>query len=477
MKKLPLNLVRGAALAVAAITPWLYGGTLDWTIELISNVLLMLMGGAVLGWSVAWRMPKLGWVLPVTLALLGLGWTAAMNPRGIFDEMLMLVFPLEDGEWNPWLPSSVDGPKAVWAMRRLTGLIGLLWIMRDMAGESRWRQGIVWTVAMTGLSVAMHGILGKTSGDVWGYWGRSGAAFAGFWYHANAASFLNLTWPFVVVLTLDSFARGKNHLKRALLLGGTLMMIAAMLINVSKAGHLLFLGLVPLMTVLVLPGFLRTVTHQDEIRKPLVLCVGLMILAGGGLAVAFGLDKALMRWDEMDKSRFVNDDRYSSAAFCLGELPRAGLTGFGPGSFEAVFLDVGTTNPEKVPGQRWKFAHQDTLQTLLEWGWLGGALWIGLGVGLWGRTYRLVKKLKVPEYSSRYALHAAAFTSLTGVALHAQMDFPLQILGIQVIVAAVAGLGAVAPEGGRRTKKAYGSSRREAGADEGEVNGVSVNVG
>lgn len=444
MKILPLNLVRACALVVMALTPWLYGGTLDWVIDWVSTLLLSLSAFAIIAWALAGRMPRLGWVLPVSVALLALGWVAALNPRSSFDGMLMMLFPFEIPAWRGWLPSTVDQDISVGAMRRLTGLLGLLWIVRDMATSQKWRRVSLWALALTGLSVAAHGVMQKTGGDWLGYWGGRNLqqyVFAGFWYHGNAAAFLNLTWPFMAALTLESFARQRNHLKRALLLAGTFLMFAAILINVSKAGHLFFGLQAVLMMALVLPGFLRTVSGEENIRRHMIACSLLLFLVTAGLAFSFGMNKAMVRWSELDGNRIQNEGRFASAEFCLGELGRAGLTGFGPGSFGAVFLDVGTTNPEKVPGQRWVYAHQDALQTLMEWGFLGGGLWIALGLGLWGSTFRRMRELHQPYFSTRYAYQAAAFTSLTGVALHAQMDFPLQILGIQVIVVVVTGLG------------------------------------
>jgi len=442
-RKHPLNIVRVAALCIILIAPWLYGGALEWTIIFITNYLICLTVAAIIGWLIACKKPKLDWIHALTIIVLILGWLASSNPIAIYDDMLMTLFPLEIPSWRLWLPSTVDAERSVRTMQTLTGLVGLLWIVRDMCADRFWRSSLFWTLTLAGCSIAIYGILQKNSGDLWGYWGvkKTGYAFASFWYHANAASFLNLIWPFVVALSLESFARNKNHFKKALLLAATLSMISAVLINVSKAGHLIFACLVPLMAVLVLPDFLRTITGRDSVGRYVLICIASMMAVSLILAFSLGLDKTLRRWDEMKMERFTGDSRYDSAAFCLGELPRAGLTGFGPGTFEPVFLDVGTTHPEKVPKARWKFAHQDTLQTMLEWGWIGGSLWISLGVGVCISIFKKMKKLQNQFFSSRYTFRAAAFTSLIGVALHAQMDFPLQVLGVQVIVAAVAGFG------------------------------------
>ncbi len=132
MKESLLTLVRGVALMVLVIVPWMYGGTPDWTIEWISNGLLGLMVSSVIAWAIAWRWPRLGWVLPITVVLLALGWTAALNPKFRYDEMLKILFPLESVTTPVWLPGTVDEGRSLIGMKWLTGLIGLLWILRDM---------------------------------------------------------------------------------------------------------------------------------------------------------------------------------------------------------------------------------------------------------------------------------------------------------------------------------------------------------
>lgn len=446
MRQLPLTLARILALGVMAMTPWLYGGTLPWTIELISQCLLGVTALAVIGWLVAWQPPRVGWVIPVSLGLLALGWLSALYPRSRYDEMLKLLFPLEDApSLGSWFTGTVDQDRSLPAMLRLSGLIGLLWIARDMAAETRWRKVIVWVLVATGVSVAIHGIIQRNVGDLWGYWDvkkLTRYVFAGFWYHANAAAFLNLIWPFAAALCLESFARRWNQILRALLILALVVLIIASLVNVSKAGHVVLGSLVILFTCLIVPVFLRTITGHEKVQKISFFILTGLIVTGIALGLYFGTGTTEKRWEELNWERIAGGDlRFTSARYCLSEIPRAGWQGFGPGTYEAVFLDAGTIAPDIEPKGRWRYAHQDTLQTLVEWGWLGGSGWIALGLGLLIQSYIRLGKLYQSQFSSRYTVQAAAVTALTGVALHAQADFPLQILGVQVVVAVVAGLG------------------------------------
>jgi hypothetical protein len=84
--------------------------------------------------------------------------------------------------------------------------------------------------------------------------------------------------------------------------------------------------------------------------------------------------------------------------------------------------------------------HEDYLQTALEWGWLGSALWAllffgGIVVGI--RSY----KQYAPDWAPRRRLlQPLVIIALIGVALHAIIDFPLQIASIQLYVTTYLGL-------------------------------------
>ena len=100
--------------------------------------------------------------------------------------------------------------------------------------------------------------------------------------------------------------------------------------------------------------------------------------------------------------------------------------------------NIGSSHP--VPGT-WRFLHEDYLQTVLEWGWLGSSLWAllffgGIAVGI--HSYiRYARRDWIPR---RRMLQPMAILALAGVALHALIDFPFQIESIQLYVATYLGL-------------------------------------
>ena len=121
-------------------------------------------------------------------------------------------------------------------------------------------------------------------------------------------------------------------------------------------------------------------------------------------------------------------------------LPDAGLFGFGPGTFRVVFPTYNRSGSDQVPGT-WRFLHEDYLQTLLEWGWIGGILWAllffgGITVGI--RSYK--EHARREWTPRRRVLQPLVIIALMGVALHALVDFPVQIESIQLYVATYLGL-------------------------------------
>jgi len=162
-------------------------------------------------------------------------------------------------------------------------------------------------------------------------------------------------------------------------------------------------------------------------------------LALVALAQATHLDQPLTRW-QLASEQFPGDARWQASRVAIGALPDAGLFGFGPGTFRVVFpaYNVGSANP--APGS-WRFLHEDYLQTLLEWGWLGSSLWALLFFGAITVGIRSCMKYARRDWTPRrLVLQPLVIIALLGVALHALVDFPFQIESIQLYVATYLGL-------------------------------------
>ena len=165
--------------------------------------------------------------------------------------------------------------------------------------------------------------------------------------------------------------------------------------------------------------------------------IGLLIVAItiAAVAQAVRLDQPLRRW-KSSAEHFSADWRWLADRTALTAVGEAGWFGFGPGTFRAFFphYQPRISNLEGI----WRFLHEDYLQTVLEWGWLGssliGALFFG-GIGVAIRNY-----LKREEWTTRQRiLLPCVVLALIGVALHATVDFPLQIFSIQLMVATYLG--------------------------------------
>ena len=104
-----------------------------------------------------------------------------------------------------------------------------------------------------------------------------------------------------------------------------------------------------------------------------------IILALIALAQATHLEQPLNRWQSVVE-RIPADARWQASRVALGALPHAGFFGFGPGTFRVVFPGYNIGSGHAVPGT-WRFLHEDYLQTVLEWGWLGSSLWALLFFG------------------------------------------------------------------------------------------------
>jgi len=422
--------------------PWAYGGTTSESIQITNWVLL----GALVFWAIelllSKRMPQFPRLLLfLTVALICVGAWMVFKARSVYDADFAVFVPLDN--FAPGVTGSVDYPiSAAWMIRGAL-LIGIILFVADLSQSSRWLLRLWYVIGLAGGSIALLGLLQKATGADMIFWRpqtpwplRINTFFATYYYHGNAGAFLNLIWPLSFGLVIRSFARESHPWMRAMWTSVFLITMAAVLANTSRMAQLVALLLLVAICVQFGPTLLRKLSGGKGVAVVGALAIGLALIA---FAQASHFEQALKRW-RSETEHIPNDARWQVSRVAVRALPHAGLFGFGPGTFRVVFPTYNRTGSDQVLGT-WRFLHEDYLQTLLEWGWVGGILWAllffgGITVGI--RSY---KEHASREWTPRRrVLQPLVITALIGVALNALVDFPAQIESIQLYVATYLGL-------------------------------------
>lgn len=443
--------VRAAAWALVAalvFAPWGYGCTRDWALQ----TLQVLLGLTALLWLIGCgfqrRWPPVSrWLAGLSAALLVLGWGMALNAHHRLDPTLWQLQPVQP--WLPGAPGAADGPTTQRAMLTYTGLLLAMLVSAHLARRSRWRQRLWLTMVLMGVSVAVFGVIQKVGGEpvlalTWEPDKRDLTNnFALFRCRNNAAAWLNLTLPLLAAMAFVQTRKPDRPWARAFWVCALLVTLAGIQLNPSRAGWAIALALLLVMVGRVGWHFWR--------RRGLGLEPRMLWASVGAGSVAVGLVVLLIAWGgwQTGWQRW----QHSSPSWegrqpweiLLRMVRDAGLTGFGPGSFDVIFPSYQATHDfggRLVPAfwvtDRWIHAHQDYVQTLIEWGWVGGLLWAGLLLGGLATALRTLVRERL-DFPTRWLLFSCV-AALAGVLIHAAMDFPLQIASIQLYVAVVLGL-------------------------------------
>ena len=427
--------------AALAYAPWDYGGTTPASIRTINWLLLAAFILSMLELLISRRRPRFPrFLLFLTGALLGIGAWMAVNAKSIYDSDFYVFVPLRN--FAPHLAGSVDyAISAAWILRGALLLFVILFVV-DLSQSNRWLLRLWYTIGLVAGSIAFLGLLQKATGAHMIFWQTApvwGATtfFATYYYHGNAGAFLNLVWPLTAGLAIRAFTARCHPAMRAMWLSVFVLTVAGVLANTSRVAQLIAFLLLIAICLRFGPALLRQLWHM---QKGVALAGAIAILlALIALAQATHLEQPLNRWQSLGE-RIPNDARWQAARVAAGALSDIGFFGFGPATFRVVFPSYNGVPIQRVPGT-WRFLHEDYLQTALEWGWLGGILWAllffgGIAVGI--RSY---KQYAASEWTPRRRLlQPFVIIALIGVALHAVVDFPLQIASIQLYVATYLGL-------------------------------------
>ena len=416
---------------------WLWGGTRPWIREPLSWLLLADTGLFLFGLLLSRRLPRVPWLALIPLLfLLGYGWLLTMNSPSDADYVINAEsFPCEGlviGSVAAFVPRFVCMP----SMLLHTGLLGAFLIACDLALNRLWRQRLWITLSACGTGFVILALAQRFGGAhaiFWNLYEDPGPNFFGtFRYHANAGAYLNLVLPLMAGLALLPRKEGADGFVRAGWISAALITFGACFVNISRGAEIVT-------AILVLAGlpWLLRLAEQSRSNSSILRIMGSLlavIILGAVLAFSFGTDRTQHKWKQ---SSLADEGRLLTYRTILQDtLPLTGCWGAGPGSFESVFQSVVENNHLPVTG-RWDKAHNDHLQSLVEWGAPGYLCWALL---LGGALLRGLMLSRRGDGLPSRMLGACGALSLLGVVLHAFGDFPLQIPSLLLVTLCIAGL-------------------------------------
>jgi O-antigen ligase len=433
------NAPRWIFLAALVFAPWAYGSTRPWSIAALDAIMLLILALWLLGCLIRRARPVIPWPLwTCALLLLAQGWIAIANPQGTYDRINLVFIPLH--QFLPTAPGVIDRVDAIPALVRQSALLGILCFVTDLVRRRAWRTRVWWTLALTGISIVLCGLVMKIAGyHITSYKDESDIgwnSFALYFYHANAGAYINLVIPLVAGLAALAFLQPHAADRRALWMPGTILCIAGAVATLSKGAMVISL----LLLFFLVPWFIRrarekNILHLSPAVRLLTILGAVVVLAAILLMTWPGVSG---RWAELAHSGVTtHNPRLLAYTVCTRMFLDSGPWGFGPGNFTIAFPHYTGDLGHALAGV-WIYAHEDYLQTIIEWGFIGAAIWaiiFFIGIRLAIRTLRTS-----PLSEEDSVLLTMTLLALAGVAIHALFDFPLQIASIQLYTATLLAL-------------------------------------
>ncbi|MEM6886371.1 MAG: O-antigen ligase family protein [Verrucomicrobiota bacterium] len=422
---------------ILAAVPFFYGGTSPALIPYLSATILCASGVCLLTSYLKTRRIRLP-LAPVTLMalLLGYGWFMVINAAGVFDTGFWEVMPTV--QIFPSLPGSIDSSTSHAVMFRLSAMALVMLAVMQLARKPRYLIGLMQAIAASAALICLLGLIQRAAGATDIYWYDRdilmGKYFYGtFRYHANAGAFINLTWPLIAAFFLSAFPERSKSLKQKLLFQfwGLALLVSSisLWIHGSRGATGIILLILPLWCWLNRTR-LRFLKHLSGKVWMTIAGVFVSIILALSITILGMTTERIWSITKPSQSVEMRQNAYQAA---LPMIPDAGASGFGPGTFKWMFPSYGGGVTPELRGF-WRYLHQDYLQTLIEWGYLGSLLWlVFFGLSL----LQLIRLLRLPrgQLSGEYRLILRAIlVGLLTAALHSSFDFPMQIFAIQLMV-------------------------------------------
>lgn len=448
---------------MVVFSPWAFGTTQPWAIRVMNGA------GYLTGLLLAiklyvrhrkgfrpprWETPARGrwWtraLAVLTVGILGYCLVSALNARSTYLRH-QLIFDYHN--FVSWLPHSFDSTRTWESFWNYLALACAFWGVADWllgksAGEERAEhvkldaaaagpapllparmRGLLWVVCVNGGLLAIESMIQRWEGSgrlLWLVRPRvnpgAEAQFGPYAYRANAAQYFNLVWPVCLgfwwmLHRSVGFRRTSHHW----LLACGVLMAACPIISTSRGGAIVSMGIV------LLAGFFLVSTHyllaarQNEdprTRRRTLSVLVLFFTAAMVLGFQLGWRSLKPRMLEAIEGITLRETMYEVAWPIAEDYP---VYGTGPGTFEPLIQYYRPSVDTYWPAQ----LHNDWLETLITFGWVGSSLiamaflvvigrWFAPGGIHGGRRFVIL-----------------VWMALTGCLIHARFDFPFQIYSI-----------------------------------------------
>lgn len=431
---------RAILLLAIFYAPWAYGCTNRAT----EVGLLWILGCAIFFWFTSsllqFHIPRIPLLLFITVILLFLlGWFMALNGHFLHDDNLMRFMPIVS--FWPSGPGSCEKSLSILMMQRMTVLFGVMWMTADVGRDAVWRKRIFVAMALAGCSIALWGLIQRAfqaPGVFWSEQDWGDVFFSTYRYHANAGAYMNLIIPIVGGVWISAMAHQGRYFQRLFWGIGMIVLLSASVVNTSRGAEavaaFLFVSFV-LWQRNFLWGYLK------RIPKLLFFIGGILCLVALiGFVVSAGIHLSLKHWQLLPKQWSTLEMRIPMQQAWTHIIPQSGWWGTGAGTFRAVSSYFKHYAGKEASRFWFQQAHEDYLQTIIEWGYIGSFFWavIFLGAVFFAMRY-LRQGIKMTGLTNRLFI-GGAMLALLGVMIHATYDFPLQICSIQFYAAILLGM-------------------------------------
>ena len=411
-------------LAVALFyAPLAYGCTRPEMLPTLFDLLIASIVTGLISFAANRRWPAIPrLVLVCVTAILLQGWWITWNP----------VFPSLVSENGGTVNTTLENIHRLSfnSMAMTSLLLGSFVVLCELFGNANLRRFILLAAALSGVLISVIGVVLKLAGEpLMRYFWKPAEIdwndFALFRYHGNAGAFLNLVWPLILVFTRRAYAPTGGYFKKLMWTCASLTCAAALFLNAAKAA--MVVGL------LILPWPFYTLLLRLKQRTLLFLAVGMVIFIAGALTALsqFAHEAAFQRITNVSEDSADFSGRWESNQENLKAVPVVGWFGLGPGLFKIAF-PYQNSPMRNVSADVRDYAHEDYLQTVLEWGWLGTVWWTLLVAGGLYRALKTYSRRELFTSKTERHLVLAAILGVCGTLAQSFVEFPLQVASLRL---------------------------------------------